>query len=105
MIRIFSQRAQSVTEYVVLISVIVAALVAMQIFTKRAASGRLKGAFDQIGPQYDAKKTESTFHTIVTSNITEWSDGSETRVDFGYENNPGQITERWGTETIEGWNE
>jgi len=70
------RRAQTSLEYAVLVSVVVAALVAMTIYMKRGMQGRLQQSAENIGPQYDPEKTTgnmtmtSTGHMItrVTSN-------------------------------------
>ena len=46
------QRGQSTVEYAIVITVIIAALLAMQIYIKRGAMGKLKDATDQIGEQF-----------------------------------------------------
>lgn len=57
-----SRRAQSTLEYAVLISVMVAALVAMQAYLKRGMQGRLRGYAEQLtqGAAYSPKATNST---------------------------------------------
>ena len=47
-----THRGQSTVEYAVVITVIIAALLAMQIYIKRGAMGKLKDATDQIGEQF-----------------------------------------------------
>ena len=48
---------QSLLEYAVSLAVVVAALVAMQIYVKRAFSGSLKAAADNAGQQYEPGNT------------------------------------------------
>ena len=49
------QRGQSTVEYAVVVAVIIAALLAMQIYMKRGTMGKLREATDQIGEQFDPK--------------------------------------------------
>ncbi len=66
-------KAQSTLEYVILLGVVVAALIAMNVYIKRSAEGRLRESTDQIGEQYDAGNTESTYKTVTHSSQTEVS--------------------------------
>lgn len=52
-------KAQSTLEYAVVVVVIVAALLAMQIYLKRAMQGRLRQAADEAGQQYAPRATTS----------------------------------------------
>jgi len=68
------RRGQSTAEYAVLIAVAVGALLAMQIYVKRGAMGRLKDATDQIGEQFSPLHTTSEFKTNYHSKRTETVD-------------------------------
>ena len=46
-----NRKAQSTVEYAVLIAVVAGALLAMQIYMKRGAMGKLRSSTDQIGDQ------------------------------------------------------
>jgi hypothetical protein len=50
-------KAQSTLEYAIVIAVVVAALLAMQIYMKRGVQGKLHESADQIGEQFDAGNT------------------------------------------------
>jgi len=63
-----NKRAQSTLEYGVVIAVIVAGLVAMQVYLKRGMQGRLRQASDDIGEQFSPSNTTGT--TTTTSNVT-----------------------------------
>ena len=65
-----STRAQSVIEYAVLLAIVIAALVAMQIYIKRGVAGLLANAAGGIGPQFDPKDTTGTGTTTSTDNTT-----------------------------------
>lgn len=62
---------QSIVEYAALIAIVVAVLIAMQIYIKRGISGRLRAASDDIGEQYEPKKTTSDFTIRLFSNRME----------------------------------
>jgi len=63
-----NKRAQSTLEYAVVIAVIVAGLVAMQVYLKRGMQGRLRQASDDIGEQFSPGNTTGT--TTTASNVT-----------------------------------
>ena len=53
-----------------LLVLIVAALIAMQVYLKRSIQGRLRSNADNIGEQYDPAKTTSDFLMNHVSNVT-----------------------------------
>lgn len=57
-------KAQSFLEYTVIISCLVAAILGLQIFAKRAMQGRFREAVDTIGGQYAPKQAEATVNTV-----------------------------------------
>ncbi len=61
------RKAQSTLEYVMGIAIVVAGLLAMQIYIKRAVEGNLKVSADNIGGQYAPKHTTSEINTTNTS--------------------------------------
>lgn len=80
-----NRKGQSTVEIAVLFAVIVGALVAMQIYLKRGAMGKLRETADQIGEQFSPTQTSSSLNTsysgarhdtthptgLVTSDITQ----------------------------------
>ncbi len=54
------KRGQSTLEYAVIIAVVVAALLAIQIYMKRGVQGKLRESSDKIGEQYSAGNTVGT---------------------------------------------
>ena len=95
------KKGQSTLEYAVIIAVVVAGLLAMQMYIKRGIQGRFRQASDDIGDQFSADTTTSNFTTnintaqketssngIVTTNITTGTQsktGSESIGTFGNE--------------------
>lgn len=66
------RRGAAIVEYGVLLAIVVAALVAMQIFVKRSMVGRLRGAADSIGEQYDPAHSQADITITVTNDtVTE----------------------------------
>ena len=61
-----NKKGQNILEYTLLIAAIVAALVALQIYVKRAVQGKLKQGSDQIGEQFTTAQT-NTIQTISQS--------------------------------------
>lgn len=66
-----NQRGQSTVEYAVVIAVIIAALLAMQIYMKRGTMGKLRDASDQIGEQFDPKTADYTANVNINSQRVE----------------------------------
>ena len=58
----------SVVEYTVCLVVVLAGLLAMRVYLKRAFAGRMRQAVDSVGEQYDPRHTTSTW--TITSNST-----------------------------------
>ncbi|MCM8779537.1 MAG: hypothetical protein NC914_00050 [Candidatus Omnitrophica bacterium] len=56
------RRGQSTLEYAALLACIVAAIIIMQRYFNRAAQGKIKGAADQLGEQFDYEKTTETYN-------------------------------------------
>jgi len=75
------RKAQSTLEYALIISVVVGALLAMQVYVKRGVQGRLKSATDDIGDQYSPGNTESTVTVEIDSESTETLSGGVTSVE------------------------
>jgi len=57
------RKGQSTLEYAILIAIIVAALLAMQIYIKRGIQGKLRSSADSIGEQYSAGNMTSKYTT------------------------------------------
>ena len=65
--RLLRKKGQSVLEYAVLIVVVVAAVLAVQIYLRRAYQGRVRSSIDSIGQQYDTGNMNID-RTITTAN-------------------------------------
>jgi len=65
-----SRRGQSVFEMSLLLVLVVAALIAVQVYLKRSIQGRLRNSADAIGEQYDPARTASDFVMNHVSNVT-----------------------------------
>ncbi|MDD4907725.1 MAG: hypothetical protein PHJ00_01525 [Candidatus Omnitrophica bacterium] len=73
-----NKRGQSTLEYALLIGIIVAALIAMQVYMKRGVQGKLRDSTDQIGDQYSpgyttgtvTTNTQSTTHEVLQNKVT-----------------------------------
>ena len=76
----WNRRAQSTVEYAVLAAVVVGALLAMQIYIKRGAMGKMKSATDSIGEQFTPLHTVSKMTTSLRSNRqnNQFVNGTET---------------------------
>ena len=100
----FSKRGQSTLEYAVLIVVIIAALIAMQVYIKRGVQGRLRESSDQIGEQFSPGYTVSNRTAYTYSNTQELTDAYSTTTQIqnqfqnrvGWENVMAASNEYWG---------
>ena len=63
------KKGQSALEYTVVIVIAVAALLAMQVYIKRAFQGKLRQAADEVGGQYAPKATTSDITIKMESTI------------------------------------
>ena len=61
-------KAQSTLEYVILVTIIVAAFVATQAYIKRGFQGRWKETMDSFADQYDPNAINSQVHYSLLSN-------------------------------------
>ncbi len=55
---------QSTLEYALIIAVVIAALIAIQVYMRRSVTGRLRSSSDQIGDQYGVKTYSRGVSTI-----------------------------------------
>lgn len=62
-------KGQSTLEYALVITVIMAAMVAINVYMKRGVQGKLRESADKIGEQYAAGKTVATITTQRTGNM------------------------------------
>ncbi len=77
-----NKRAQSTLEYALLIGVIVAGLIAMQMYLKRGYQGKLRESSDQIGDQYSPEHTTSKTSITKESTTQETVQNKVTRTEF-----------------------
>lgn len=68
------KKGQSAMETGLLVMAIVVALIAMQVYIKRAIQGHLRSNVESIGEQYDPAATTSNFSMRHESNITTITD-------------------------------
>lgn len=90
-----NKRGQSTLEYAVIIAVVVAGLIAMQVYFRRGFMGRMRSSTDDIGDQFEPEQFTSTYTTTTRSVSNEaLQDGTTTTA----------ITEGWsetnGSETV-----
>ncbi|MFH1691007.1 MAG: hypothetical protein ABIC68_00335 [Candidatus Omnitrophota bacterium] len=93
--KMLKKRGQSTLEYAVLIVVIIAALIAMQVYLKRGIQGRMRESSDQIGEQFSPGFTTSNMTTNTYTVSQETSDGYTTTTDI-----TNQWQQRSGTESV-----
>jgi len=70
---VYGKRGQSSLEICILIVCIIGALIAMQVYIKRAIQGRLRLAADDIGEQYSPGNTYSWSTTNITGFTSIWA--------------------------------
>ena len=93
-------KAQTLVEYIVLLTVVLGVFIAMQVYVKRSLQGRMKSFVDDLGEQYDPRVAGTDInHTI--SSIT------STQVDAHEDGRGGILTTRTdrtnSNETVEGY--
>ena len=69
--RLSVKRAQTTLEYAILIGVIVAGLIAMQVYLKRGFQGKLKESADTMGQQFSPDYTTSHYTTKSSTDSEE----------------------------------
>lgn len=63
-------KGQSTLEYGLIIAVVVAALLAINLYMKRGVQGKLKESTDQIGKQFEPGTASSSWETASTGTTT-----------------------------------
>jgi uncharacterized protein (UPF0333 family) len=95
------KKGQSTLEYVILIGLVIAALIAMGIYMKRGVQGKLRESTDQIGEQFDRGNTSSDYTTVSHLRQTETSTaGGGSTITIGEGDN---IQTKTGSETVNAW--
>ena len=99
-----NRKAQSTLEYAIVVAVVVAALLAIQIYMKRGVSGRLRSSTDDIGEQFEAKNTSTSYTTKRVSTTVEQTTAGVTS-SFTGEDGKGspEVVQRAGTENVAKW--
>lgn len=59
--RMFNKKAQTTAEYAVLLGLVIAAVVAMQVYVKRGFQGKIKEETDKLGAQYEPEYLGTDF--------------------------------------------
>lgn len=70
------RKGQSILEYVVVIAVIIAAVIAMGIYMKRGTMGKLRESSDDIGAQFQPFMTSGNTTISVSGNVTRSTAGN-----------------------------
>ncbi len=60
-------KGQSMFEYITIVTIVLGAFIAAQIYIKRGLQGRWKAAIDDLGDQYDPLAANSDFYYRLTS--------------------------------------
>lgn len=76
-------KGQSILEYAMIVAVVVAALLAIQIYMKRGVEGKLRSSADDIGGQFEAAKTKVVSNTSRTGTTVEETTAGKTTVSTG----------------------
>lgn len=77
-----NKKAQGTLEYALLIGVVVAGLIAMQLYLKRGYQGKLRESSDQIGGQYSPSWTTGKSTITKESTTKETVQDKVTRTEF-----------------------
>lgn len=95
MSKVLTKRGQSTLEYAVLIVVIIAALIAMQVYLKRGVQGKFRESSDQIGEQFSPGYTTSNLTTATHSRTRDTSTAVSSTTQI-----LNQFQNRWGWENV-----
>ncbi len=85
--RLSRNRAQTTLEYAILIGVIVAGLIAMQVYLKRGFQGKLKESADSMGQQFSPGYTTGRYTTDSLSDSEETLSNEVTTTTLKQESN------------------
>lgn len=99
-----NRKAQSILEYSVITTVVIAALIAIQAYVKRGLQGKLKATSDDIGEQYSPGITTS--HIEVASDYTSTETllrGGHTTTEISAQSEVKTGNETVGSEADEYW--
>lgn len=97
-------KGQSILEYAMIVAVVVAALLAIQIYMKRGVQGKLRSSVDDIGAQFDAGKTKVVSETNRTGVTVEETEQGVTTVSTGEgPSTRAEETTSSGSETVGGF--
>ena len=103
LLRLREKRGQSTLEYALLLAVIVAGLIAMQVYLKRGYQGRLRQSTDDIGEQYSPGYTTGTTTTNSSSTTRDTIANKVTRQDVFQQNQDSTATETVADQSQEYW--
>lgn len=81
-------KGQSTLEFTLVIIVVVAALIAIQIYMKRGVEGKLRSSTDSVGEQFEAGKTQINVTTDNPSKVVQ---------EYGYDEKGAKVA---GTTTV-----
>ncbi len=94
-----NRKGQSTLEYAIVVAVIVGGLLAMQYYIKRGWEGRLKGAADNMGEQFEPAKYTANLNFHQSSNVKQDVAGGVTTTTHQAE----ALDHKDGTETVATW--
>jgi len=97
--KINRNKAQTTLEYAILIGVIIAGLVAMQVYLKRGYQGQLKESADSMGKQFSPGYTTNNYTTINHTKSTEVLANKETTSTIAGPED--QTSSKTGTEDVQ----
>lgn len=72
----YQNKAQSTLEYAVLVGVVVAGLLAMQVYLKRGYQGKMKESADSMGDQFSPGQTTAHYNTTSITRSQETVNGT-----------------------------
>ncbi len=93
--RRMKQNGQNTLEYVLLVTAVVGAFLAIQHYLNRGLQGRMRDAADNIGSQFDAQVGSTNYTTDRSSKVREINAGGNT-----LSQTESETTDRTGSETV-----
>lgn len=102
MIRL-NRKGQNTLEYVLLITAVVVAFLIIQHYLNRGLQGRVREASDNIGNQFDAEATSTSYTTTRFSDVQEKTEigASGGALTTSILTDRGELSSRTGSETVD----
>jgi hypothetical protein len=94
-----NRKGQSTLEYAIIVAVVIGGLLVMQHYIKRGYQGKLKGAADDMGEQFDPNAYTGNFNITQSSTVKQTVNAGVTTTKHAED----QVNSKTGSENLEKW--